>query len=74
MKIAVQLFGHLRTFRECHSYLAKHLLDLYECDVFVHTWSFEDHVDPTWHKESNVLAANITDEKELLRLYKPKGL
>lgn len=33
-KVAVQLFGHLRTYKECYQSLKEHLLDKYDCDVF----------------------------------------
>ena len=39
MKIAVQFFGHLRSFRKCYTSIHQHLLDKYDCDVFMHTWS-----------------------------------
>jgi hypothetical protein len=39
VKIAVQIFGHLRTFEQCAPTLREHLLDRYpDHDVFVHTW------------------------------------
>lgn len=49
LKIAVQMFGHLRTFEKCAPYLKKHLLDHYDCDVFMHTWDKVDHNTQTWH-------------------------
>ena len=49
MKIAVQMFGHLRTYKKCASMLKKHLLDNYDCDVFMHTWDSVDHMTQTWH-------------------------
>lgn len=42
MKVALQLFGHLRTFEECAAGLRKNLLDLHDCDVFMHTWDETD--------------------------------
>ena len=38
LKIAVQLFGHFRTFEKCAQALKENLLDRYDCDVFIHTW------------------------------------
>lgn len=54
MKIAVQFFGHLRTYEKCANSIKKHLLALYDCDVFMHTWSETDHHTQTWHKQDNV--------------------
>lgn len=53
MKIAVQFFGHLRNYEKCASSIKKHLLSLYDCDVFMHTWSETDHHTQTWHKQNN---------------------
>lgn len=38
LKVAVCLSGHLRIFEEAFSKLKEHLLDLYDCDIFIHTW------------------------------------
>lgn len=39
MKVAVQIFGHLRTFDRCADSLRCHLLDRYpDHDIFLHTW------------------------------------
>ena len=38
MKIAVQIYGHLRTFEQTYKSIQKNLLSLYDCDVFLHTW------------------------------------
>lgn len=49
LKIAVLFYGHLRTFEKCAESVRKNLLDLYDCDVFMHTWSWTDHQTQTWH-------------------------
>ena len=38
MKVAVQFFGHLRTFEKTYQSVQKNLLSHYDCDVFFHTW------------------------------------
>lgn len=50
MKIAVCLFGHLRTYEKCCKALRKNLMNGFDCDVFMHTWSTFDHNTQTWHK------------------------
>ncbi len=42
MKIAVLLFGHMRTFEVCSPHLHQHLLKKYDCDIFIHTWDTND--------------------------------
>lgn len=39
MKIAIQLFGHMRTFQKCSLSLFSNLIQYYDCDLFIHTWS-----------------------------------
>ena len=71
MRIAVQLFGHLRTFNKCYPTLQRHLLSKYECDIFMHTWSTMDHSTVTWHKnkmwQANKSTKNLVNE--LTRIY-----
>ncbi len=75
LKIAVQFFGHLRTFRKCAPSIEKHLLSKYDCDVFMHTWNKTEHNTCTWHNNK----CRVQDVNEELlsvvqQLYKPKGL
>lgn len=51
MKLAIQFFGHLRTFEECAQSVKEFLLDQYDCDVFIHTWSETEHGTQTWHND-----------------------
>ena len=75
MKIAVQFFGHLRTYQKCAKSVRKHLLSLYECDVFMHTWSETEHKTKTWHKHT-VKPVVVDDEKisKLKILYNLKDI
>ncbi|MBL0690362.1 MAG: hypothetical protein JJV93_03280 [Alphaproteobacteria bacterium] len=59
-KIAVQMFGHLRTFNKCSSSLRKRLLRHYDCDIFIHSWDELDHKSQTWHNYQ-------TDDKKILK-------
>jgi len=49
LKVAVQIFGNMRTFEKCAPSLMKHFLKHYDCDIFIHTWSKLDHETKTWH-------------------------
>lgn len=73
MKIAIQLFGHLRSFRDTFSYIQENILDIYDCDVFMHTWSEEEHSDPTWHQMEHK-KPNPTQRKTIYQHYPLKGL
>jgi len=51
MKVAVQIFGHLRTFERCAATLNEHLLDRYpDHDVFLHTWDRLESETITHHE------------------------
>lgn len=45
MKVAVCFSGLPRFIQECAGYWRKSLLEPYDCDVFVHTWSQNDSQD-----------------------------
>lgn len=49
MKIAIQMFGHLRTYKQCYEKLFENLVNRYDCDIFIHTWDRVDHNTQTWH-------------------------
>ena len=51
MKVAVQIFGHLRTFERCAPTLKEHLLNRYPShDVFLHTWDRLESETVTHHE------------------------
>ena len=73
-KVAVCFFGHLRTLKKCLPFIRKNLLNLYDCDIFMHTWDRYDHASKTWHnnqikspklvsKDYIKRLLNITDEQ-----------
>lgn len=71
IKIAVQFFGHLRTFEECANSIKKNLLSLYDCDVFIHSWN------KITHSEGDITYKNLYDIddkilKKIEYLYEPK--
>ena len=73
-KIAIQLFGHLRTYKKCFPALKKHLLNKYNCDIFIHTWDTIDHNTKTWHKNKCKNAIEKVNKNEIVSLYHPKTI
>lgn len=73
MKVAIQLFGHLRTYDKCYQRLFECLGKLYDCDVFIHTWDTLDHNTQTWHSHK-VKKTLSKDEiqQQLIECYNPK--
>ncbi len=74
MKLAVQIFGHLRTYGVCHRSLYKNILSRYSCDIFIHTWSDVNHYNQYWNKEvvKQINSHNIVDD--IKKIYAPKKL
>lgn len=74
IRLAVQVFGHLRTYAQCAAYLRKHVIDLYDTDVFMHTWDVTEHGGKTWYVDaarSNSVAVDDKVISEIMRLYGP---
>lgn len=73
MRVAIQLFGHVRSFRDTYPSLKKYILGKYDCDLFIHTWKTEEHTDTTWHIGSSS-SIRETNKDELKSLYKPRKI
>lgn len=65
-RIAIQFFGHLRTFEKCLPALKKHLLDRYDCDIFMHTWDMWNHNTMTWHTNFKNASKKV-DKLEIMK-------
>lgn len=82
-RIAVQMFGHLRSFKKTYqsfleNVIAENLKDGYETDVFIHTWDEKDHSTATWHNQEGKDPINkVLTEKDIelvKQIYNPKKL
>ena len=67
MKVAVCFFGHLRTFKECAPHLKHNLLNRYDCDLFMHTWSTYNHHTVTHHENRDI--KGIVDKDTITSAY-----
>jgi hypothetical protein len=77
MRVAIQLYGHLRTFQSCASSLKKYISSNENVDVFIHTWSETEHNTRSWYPDGFREEPKILDESilnDIQELYKPKGL
>lgn len=75
MKIAVQFFGHLRTYEKCADSIKKHLISRYDCDVFMHTWTESDHETKTWHSlNTRVRLIDVKTIEKIKNLYALKDI
>jgi hypothetical protein len=60
MKVAVVLFGHLRTYDQTCSALQKYLLGPYKADVYIHTWSSLDRTTESYKEQDEFLSLQTT--------------
>jgi hypothetical protein len=82
-RIAIQFFGHLRTFEKTHksffkNVVASNIKDGYEVDLFIHTWTEKDHSTIS-HRNPNgeeYRGSKLSDKDvELVqKIYNPKKI
>lgn len=81
-KVAIQLFGHLRSYKNTYESLFRNVVQPqvirgYDVDVFIHTWDETDHATVTWHntkgeQRGRGVTSDIVDE--VRKLYQPKSM
>ena len=69
MRVAVLLTGHVRSHGETHANLRKHLLDLYDCDVFCSTWASNGLVNA---KEATLLSDLYGEKLKKIHIEDPR--
>ncbi|WP_213274875.1 hypothetical protein [Campylobacter vulpis] len=81
-RLAVQFYGHLRTYEKTYESLFKHIVkinekDGWEVDFFIYTYDKFEHDMKTWHNHNPTLKNRIvlkSDEENLQRIFRPKAL
>jgi hypothetical protein len=77
-KIALCLSGHVRSFLKPYYAIKKYLLDKYDVDIFIHTWSYDGQLCYAQDVSGNLkkIIENKTriDEETLTLLYNPKKI
>lgn len=75
-KIAIQYFGHLRTFEQCFPSQQQYLLKYYQCDLFIHTWDKLDHTAPVAYDKTAQSTQEIDASlyQKIVMLYQPKTI
>lgn len=75
MKLAILLFGHLRTFEYSSQYFMENIANKYDCDIFIHTWDEIDSTTQSWNnKISHSQKVNNSILKKVKTIYKPKSI
>jgi hypothetical protein len=74
-KVALLLFGHMRTYEECFQNLKMNLIDSLNPDIFIHTWDEIESTTTSWHKANmdNYIISN-NEKKHIHGLYHPKKI
>lgn len=80
-KIAIQLYGHLRTFEQTAQTLYMYIIDAnpdIEFDIFIYTWDEIDSVQqmPHYEKRESFAGKSLTEEQlnKIQELYHPKKI
>jgi hypothetical protein len=74
-KIALLLFGHLRTYKRTFPLLAQNLLKYYDVDIFITTWENNEHSKKTHHlNKMKVEKITNTEWDSINNLYNPKDI
>lgn len=66
LRVALCISGQMRTFRQCHRGLKKHVLDPLNPDVFVHTWSnsgYTHHLKQLMEEMGRVGEFEVAEER-----------
>jgi len=51
MRLAVVMYGHMRTYQGCLPCFKKNLIDAYSPDIFIHTWDEIEASTKSWHNQ-----------------------
>lgn len=73
MKIALCFYGQPRQLHEGYKSIKKHILDVYDTDVFYHVWDTEEEKYSTSEFNPYTIRTTLKDIGEVERLYKPKA-
>ncbi|HEG4693264.1 TPA: hypothetical protein SD903_001750, partial [Campylobacter jejuni] len=79
MKLAIQFFGHTRTYESTYKNFLKYVCDAnkqdgWEIDIFIHTWNMKSSSVGSWHEEQNLFYESpltLEDEEKIKLFYKP---
>lgn len=75
MKIALLIHGHMRTYKKCFPGLVSNLLDPYQPDVFIHTWTETEPHAKTWHnRKGTILELSEDALNEIADMYNPTDI
>lgn len=78
MRVAVCISGQPRNYIEGLKCLKERLLDKYNCDIFIHTWYDEEHINKpfnsTYNNYQQYQTLNANAINEIIDIYQPKKI
>jgi len=63
MKLALIMYGHMRTYEKCFPFLKDNLLSIHNPDVFIHTWDERESSTVSWHNRHMEDKSTLSDEE-----------
>ncbi len=82
-KLAIQLFGHMRTYEKTYKNFLKNIVeankdDGWEIDIFIHTWDKLSSSEGSWHAKHKIFKneREIQSEEvdEIIKIYNPVAI
>lgn len=82
-RLAIQLFGYLRSFKQCYESFFENVVKPFEnagfeVDIFMHSWDFVEGVKVSWSNENAIEATNKPEKtpskEDLKALYRLKDI
>ncbi|WP_086304117.1 hypothetical protein [Campylobacter devanensis] len=80
-RLAIQFFGHTRTYKKTYESFFKNIVepnlkDGWQIDIFIHTWDMSSSSDRSWHNGKDLFdinPLNQNDIEDIKRIYSPKS-
>ena len=81
-KVAIQLYGHLRSYKETNNSFFQNLVSVlnregFSVDIFIHSWRETDTSEKSWHNlDGEQRGENIDEEdiEHIKQIYNPKSV
>lgn len=83
MKVAIQLYGHIRSYKQTYKSLKKYIVEPnikrgFQFDIFIHTWDELDASQKTWHykKSKNNMGKKLKESEvqKVKKFYRPSSI
>ncbi|WP_086270442.1 coiled-coil domain-containing protein, partial [Campylobacter devanensis] len=79
-RLAIQFFGHTRTYKKTYESFFKNIVepnlkDGWQIDIFIHTWDMSSNSDRSWHSGQDLFDIHLLsqdDIENIRKIYNPK--